>query len=323
MKSMRKLICILSTFIVVSSLSSCSTAYRVLQAQSHLPSERMAEEPRFDNKLAEQTLAETSGFALVLSGGGARGFAHIGALRALEEYALEPSIIVGSSAGAVIAAYWAQGYDSNQMMQRSESLDYSKLFVPVIPKLGQPYFKGELGLFSGQAIEKELAIDFPIPNSQDLKRRIGVVSTNLQTGKPQIWNAGDIPNAVRASAAIPGVFTPAKVGTQLYIDGQVSAPLPVLEARRLTRLPIIAVDVVYPPELTEVESMQGLLFQTLLISGDRVRKFEREQADIVVSPAINNLGQLTLADRHWVEKAGYEAMKKHIKEIARLATLSD
>jgi NTE family protein len=81
------------------------------------------------------------GFILVLSGGGVRGFAHIGVLKALEELGLEPRMVIGTSAGAVVAAYWGLGYTADQMMQRAESLNNSDLFVPVLPNLGQPVLK--------------------------------------------------------------------------------------------------------------------------------------------------------------------------------------
>lgn len=299
-------------------LNACQTVGNFVRPQSHESTVQVVREPWFSSEQALKTHKLSTGFVLVLSGGGARGFAHIGVLKAFEERGLNPSLIVGSSAGSVVAAYWGLGYSADQMMERANDLSNSSLFVPVLPSLGQPLLPGEPGIFSGQALERQLRRDFGVRTFESIDRHIAVVATDLKSGKPVIFNAGDIARAVRASSTIPGIFTPPSINNRLYIDGQASSPMPIVPAQRLSDLPIVAVDVVYPPELAEVTTLTDLMFQTLLISSFRIKEFEMSKADVVIAPSMTNVGQLGLADRHWVFQAGYRAATGKLDDIEKL-----
>ncbi|MAG81891.1 MAG: patatin-like phospholipase family protein [Limnobacter sp.] len=299
-------------------LCACQTVGNFVHPESHKPTVTVKKEPWFSAERATRTQKMEEGFILVLSGGGVRGFAHIGVLKALEELGLEPRMVIGTSAGAVVAAYWGLGYTADQMMQRAESLNNSDLFVPVLPNLGQPVLKGEAGVFSGQFLERQLRRDFGIQTFEDLPKPIAIVATDLQTGRPVVFNAGDVAQAVRASSTIPGIFTPPSINGRLYIDGQASSPLPIVPAKRLSDLPILAVDVVYPPELAEVSTLTDLMFQTFLISSFRIKELEMLQATMIIAPQLTNVGQLGLNDRHWVFKTGYLEAKEKLRKAEKL-----
>ncbi|MEQ9105850.1 MAG: patatin-like phospholipase family protein [Limnobacter sp.] len=299
-------------------LCACQTVGNFVHPESHKPTVKVKKEPWFSAEHATRTQKMEEGFILVLSGGGVRGFAHIGVLKALEELGLEPRMVIGTSAGAVVAAYWGLGYTADQMMQRADSLSSRDLFVPVLPNLGQPVLKGEAGVFSGQFLERQLRRDFGIQTFKDLPKPIAIVATDLQTGRPVVFNAGDVAQAVRASSTIPGIFTPPSINGRLYIDGQASSPLPIVPAKRLSDLPILAVDVVYPPELAEVSTLTDLMFQTFLISSFRIKELEMLQATMIIAPQLTNVGQLGLNDRHWVFKTGYLEAKEKLRKAEKL-----
>jgi NTE family protein len=306
-----KLGLILSVLGSAMLLCACQTISSFVHPESHKPTIAVKKEPWFNDELAASTQELEDGFVLVLSGGGVRGFAHIGVLKALEEYGLEPRMVIGTSAGAVVAAYWGLGYTAEQMMQRAESLSNRDLFVPVLPNFGQPVLRGEAGVFSGQSLERQLRQDFGVQQFEELPRTVAVVATDLETGRPEVFNSGDIALAVRASSTIPGIFTPPSIHGRQYIDGQASSPLPIRPAQRVSKLPILAVDVVYPPELAEVSTLTDLMFQTFLISSYRIKELEMLDAAVIIAPQLTNVGQLGLNDRHWVFQAGYiEAKKK-------------
>jgi NTE family protein len=299
-------------------LCACQTVGNFVHPESHKPTVKVKKEPWFSAERATHTQKMEEGFILVLSGGGVRGFAHIGVLKALEELGLEPRMVIGTSAGAVVAAYWGLGYTADQMMQRAESLNNSDLFVPVLPNLGQPVLKGEAGVFSGQFLERQLRRDFGIQTFEDLPQPIAIVATDLQTGRPVVFNADDVAQAVRASSTIPGIFTPPSINGRLYIDGQASSPLPIVPAKRLSDLPILAVDVVYPPELAEVSTLTDLMFQTFLISSFRIKELEMLQATMIIAPQLTNVGQLGLNDRHWVFRTGYLEAREKLRDAEKL-----
>ena len=299
-------------------LCACQTIGNFIQPESHKPTVAVKREPWFSAERAAHTQKLGKGFILVLSGGGVRGFAHIGVLKALEEQGLEPRMVIGTSAGAVVAAYWGLGYTADQMMQRADSLSSGDLFVPVLPNLGQPVLKGEAGVFSGQVLERQLRRDFGVQTLEDLSKPVAIVATDLETGRPVVFNSGDVTQAVRASSTIPGIFTPPSINGRLYIDGQASSPLPIGPAQRLSKLPILAVDVVYPPELAEVSTLTDVMFQTFLISSFRIKELEMPMATMIIAPQLSNVGQLGLNDRHWVFNAGYLEAKEKLRNSEKL-----
>jgi len=245
--------------------------------------------------------------ALVLSGGSLRGFAHIGVLQALDELGVVPDLIVGTSAGSLVGAGYAAGLNADQIEAAMRSLDWSVMSEWVVPQLGQPILKGELGLVRGERLQQfadKLVGHRPI---EVLPRRLAVVATDLQSGAPAVFTAGNVGLAVRASSAIPGVFVPPVIDGRRYIDGQVSSPLPVMAARALGADIVIAVDVTYPPEDAVITALPDVVFQAFMIASQRLAKAELQGADLVIRPRIPPSNQLGMEDREKLMAAGRTA----------------
>lgn len=172
--------------------------------------------------------------ALVLGGGGLRGFAHIGVLRALEEAGIRPDIVVGTSAGALVGAVYASGASAAQIEHAARELDVTDLIDWTLDSRG--LMRGEHiaewveTATRGQAIES-----FPI--------RFGAVATDLSSGEAVLLDAGRPGDAVRASAAVPGTTVPVPYSGGHLVDGGVSSLVPVRFARALGADRIIAVDI--------------------------------------------------------------------------------
>ena len=245
--------------------------------------------------------------ALVLSGGAARAFAHLGVLRVLEREGLRPDLIVGSSAGAMVGAYYAAGKTVSEIEALAARLNLPTLIDidPVKTVLGG----FGLGIAKGERLEAFLRESIGVP-LQNLPTRFVAVATDLNSGEPVLLNHGDTPRALRASSSMPGLYEPVIVAERVLGDGQIVSPLPVGAARQLGARFVIGVDVVYPPHNASLTSLTSVLFQTLTISTYRHLLREREQADLVIVPVIAPTTDLALSDREWLIAAGEAAAEK-------------
>lgn len=259
--------------------------------------------------------------ALVLSGGAVRGFAHIGVLQALDELGLAPDLIVGTSAGSLVGAGYAAGLNAGQIELAMRSLNWSVMSDWVLPQLGQPFLKGELGLVRGERLQR-FADELVRHRSIDaLPRRLAIVATDLQSGVPVVFTTGNVGLAVRASSAIPGVFVPPVINGRRYIDGQVSSPLPVMAARALGADVVIAVDVTYPPEDAIITTTPDVVFQAFMIASQRLVKTELQGADLVIRPRIPPSNQLGMEDRKKLMEAGRAATLELAERLQRIRLL--
>ncbi len=152
--------------------------------------------------------------ALVLSGGGARGFAHVGLLRVLQLYNIKPKIVIGTSAGALIGAFYACGYTPLEMMDVVKEFNKKKIMEEAFPNL-------PISVISWKPIEKFLYKYLGNKNIEDLKVKLAIVATNIKTGQIEIFTKGNLLKAVEASCSIPGFFPPVKIGDNYYVDGGV------------------------------------------------------------------------------------------------------
>ena len=294
---------------VVAMLAGCaSTIFISSKAPGDLPP---IDPPRFE----AQARGAPLDVALVLSGGAARAFAHLGVLRVLEREGLRPDLVVGASAGAMVGAYYARGMPVAQIEAQAARLDLPTLIDidPVKTLLGG----FGLGIAKGERLEAFLreSLDLPL---QKLALPFVAVATDLNTGEPVPLNHGDTPRALRASSAMPGLYEPVRVGERVLGDGQISSPLPVAAARALGARMVIAVDVVYPPQNASLTSPMAVLFQTVTISTYRHLLREREQADLVIRPDIPPTADLALSDREWLIAAG-EAAAEQVLPALRAA----
>lgn len=250
--------------------------------------------------------------ALVLSGGSARGFAHLGVLRVLEKQGWRPDLVVGTSAGAIVGALYASGLSVADIEAAAATLDWRVLFDfdPVRSLLGGI----GLGIVPGDRLEQFLRQRLPLPIER-FPIPFAAVAADMQQGEVVVLNHGDAARAVLASCAVPGLYAPVRVRGRLLADGQVVSPLPVLTARQLGAVRVLAVDVVYPPQHAEMSSPVSMLFQAMVVSAWRHGLAERALADLVITPDIRTSTQLGLASRDWVMAAGEQAALGALQQI--------
>lgn len=254
-----------------------------------------------------KTSAKRPIVALVLGSGGSRGYAHIGVIEVLEQAGISPNFIVGTSAGSLVGALYAQGKSAAEL--RDIALQMKATDVRDI-RLDKK------GFFDGQKIEdyvNGLVENTPL---QQLKIPMYVVATELQHGKQVVFNYGNTGQAVRASVSIPSMFIPAKIAGVEYVDGGLVSPVPVNIARELGADLIIAVDILAQPQHTETDHVWGLFNQNINIMQQRLAQQELQYADVVIQPDIRAKAHIfDVSSREKMMHAGQIAAQQQLTQL--------
>ena len=250
---------------------------------------------------------------LALGGGAARGFAHVGVIAVLEEAGIKPQLVVGTSAGSLVAALYASGKTSAQLQQTALNMEEVAITDWMLPIIGRGMFRGEaLGRYVNELLGGRLMENMAIP--------LGIVATDLGSGNAVLFQRGDTGTAVRASSAVPAVFVPVKINGRDYVDGGLVSPVPVRFARQMGADVIIAVDISSPPEGNTADGTLQILLQTFAIMGKSINEYELKGADLVVRPAQAGLKSADFSSRQRAIDAGRAAMLAALPALkARLA----
>jgi NTE family protein len=240
---------------------------------------------------------------LALGGGAARGFAHIGVIKALEAQGIVPDIVVGTSAGSVVGAMYAAGNNGAALQKMANEMDEA-----AISDWALPLFSKSSGVLKGEALQTYVNKAVQYRPIEKLKMPFGAVAADLKTGQPILFQRGNTGMAVRASSAVPGVFQPVTIGSHTYVDGGLVAPVPVRFAREMGAEFIIAVNISTQTEAQAAISSLEVIMQTFSIMGQRINQYELRDADVVIQPALGNMGSSDFASRARAMQAGEKAM---------------
>ena len=255
--------------------------------------------------------------ALVLSGGGSRGFAHIGVLKVIEELGVPINLVVGTSMGAIVGGLYCAGYSPSEIEAFTRELDWQWLISDVQPRSAQSIAKraeedalfgsisvnaeGKVisgGLLSGQRINSLLqCLTLPVSLDADfdaLRPRFCAVAVDLTSATEYHFLSGNLAIAVRASMSTPGIFDPVPQGRALFVDGGVLNDLPVDVARQMGADIVIAVDVTSPlRQDDQLSDPITVLRRTLKTTMLRDTRRNRKNATILIAP---DLGQAPSTD---------------------------
>ena len=253
--------------------------------------------------------------ALVLSGGGARGLAHIGVIQRLEEVGFPLGSVTGTSAGALVGALYASGYSGREIEELFRSRDLTRAFLePLLRNPGETLGeqeehestflsierqKGQIslaqGLRTGAEVQRTLqgllarGAYFSEGDFDRLQRPLRVLATNLETGQGRVFKSGDLVEAVRASMAIPGGFRPVMIDGQQYVDGALVENLPVFTAKEAFHPDVvIAVDISAPLERRPASNIFSVATRSLDLVVERRQWESRAEADFLIRPDIRD-----------------------------------
>ena len=297
--------------------------------------------------LARTALAQTPerpSVAVALSGGGAKGLAHIGVLRVLDDIGLQVDIVTGTSMGNIVGALYAIGYTPDEIERIALATDWRDVFSDNVPRrsLGMeqktwadtyigslPFRRGrpELpsGILTGQNVSRLLAgLTVPAQDIDDFlafPRPFACVTTDIVTGQAVRLTRGNLADAVQASGGLPTVFTPTRIDGRLLVDGGIVRNLPVEDATAIGADIVIAVDVGQPLlEEEEIQTFINVMNQVIAFQGATSTLEQRELADILIAPDIEGLSLLGFDDIPEIIRRGEEAARA---ELPRLVALVD
>ncbi|MEX2474664.1 patatin-like phospholipase family protein [Marinobacter sp.] len=285
---------------------------------------------------------------LVLSGGGAKGMAHVGVLRVLEEMRIPVDLVVGTSAGSAVGALYATGMPVDEIEQRFIDLDWISSFqddpgraykpvrrkqedwrFPVVPGLGVGLDGLHLGggIIAGQNlgfILNELTRNAAlVENFDNLAVPFRAVATDLETGDQVVIGDGNLSEAIRASMSIPGVYAPVKRDGRLLVDGGVANNLPVTVARDMGAEVVIAVDITDPllkaEDLQEAFSVVGQL-TTMMTRMNTEAQLERlQEGDVLIRPDMEGRTSADFYDAPILFELGATSARSHARELRPLS----
>jgi NTE family protein len=245
--------------------------------------------------------------ALALGGGAARGFAHIGVIKALESQGISIDIVTGTSAGAVVGALYASGMSGFQMQRLAmETKESQVIDFDVLGKGG--WVKGEL-------LERFVNARVQGRTFERLAKPLGVVVTELSNGQTVVLRSGNVGQAVRASASVPGVFIPSEIGGRFFVDGGVTMPLPVQAARDMQADFVIAVDIGEQPEGRKPGGSIDVVLQAFTIMGQVISRAQASQADVLIRPDTRGLSLTNFDTRELAILRGEEAVARILPEL--------
>jgi NTE family protein len=280
---------------------------------------------------------------LVLSGGGARGFAHIGVLKVLEEVGIKVDLITGTSMGSIVGGFYAIGYDAKtierlvleQNWNKLLNDDISRLDISMSEKKESSKYVGSFpiyehgvnlpsGLLAGQNISMLLSrLSWPVHHVQNFDEfyiPFRCVATDIVTGEAVVLKSGYLPDVIRASMAIPSVFTPVEIDGRLLVDGGLVMNFPVEEALSMGADIIIGVDVGTPLQPREkLRSFADIMLQALNFQSAIVTEEQASKCNILIKP---DLAGYTIADFNSADSLialGESAARKMLPELQALA----
>jgi NTE family protein len=262
-----------------------------------------------------------NGFGLVLSGGGARGLAHIGVGQALKENGIEIDVVMGTSIGALIGSGIALEWDKEFMHEKiRQFVSLSPLWDVGIPRTS---------ILAGRNIRRSLNRWFGELRIEDMPTPYACISTNLSAGVLAVHKSGDLKTWVTASAALPGIFPPVEVEGQLHVDGGVLNNMPADKIREAGASFVLGIDVGAdavpasdsPNSLDTNLNLLELLVRVGSIGDGALASTRRKHCDVLIIPNVRSVGLLNFKAYEQAIEAGFSATVERMAEISKAMPL--
>ena len=246
---------------------------------------------------------------LVLSGGGVRGVAHIGAIKALEEAGIYPTHISGTSAGAIVGSLYAAGLDWEEMLHFFKT-------VPIF-KTSKLTFK-KPGFIDTEKLADEFKSFFPIDDFNSLQKRLFVAATNIETGTLKVFSAGELIKPILASASFPGVFTPVTIEKSHYIDGGVLNNFPTEPLKGIcSSIFGVYVNPLKPIKVKSLRHSYSVLERAYKIMAESHSISKFSDCNLVISPEeLINFGTFNMKSMDAIFNLGYTSTKEELAKNA-------
>lgn len=234
---------------------------------------------------------------LALSGGGSRGLAHLGAVKALNELHIQPAMIAGTSAGSLVGSMLAAGYSPDFIFDTIQSLG-------VLNSLKFAF--NRFGLFKMAKVEEILLKYIPHNSFEKLKIPLTVCATDIEKGEAVYYNSGELIKPIMASCSIPGIFEPIKFEDRLLVDGGVTNNLPIEPLQGICDF-IVGINVTPAGNNMSINSARDVLMKSMYLAIRSTSGEKLKYCDIAIEPdEIYNYNGLSLAKAKEMYQLGYE-----------------
>lgn len=245
---------------------------------------------------------------LALGSGGARGFAHVGVLKALKKEGIPIDFIAGSSMGALVGSLYGAG-QTIENLERFATLFRRKYYVDfIVPKLG---------FVAGHKVKELIRLLAKGKNIEELSPPVSIVATDIKKGERVVIQKGDVATAVRASIAIPGIFVPEKWNERLLVDGGVIDRVPVSVVKQMGADITIAVDVSYFRTEPELHTIYDVIMQSMDIMAREMVRYQEIDSSVMIRPIMKHSSSLAFSEVDSLIKCGEEATLEQISVIRR------
>ena len=255
------------------------------------------------------------GIGLALGGGFARGFAHLGVLKVLEQHHIPVSHIAGTSVGSIFGAAYASGAPLARILAASRTIRFRDI---------ARWSVSRLGLASNHRLADLIERVFESKQFEDMKIPLAVVATDLAAGEPVVFRQGPLVEAIRASCAYPGLFEPIQIGTRCLADGGLVAPVPTQAARQLGASLVVGVSV---GNQDESRTSPKNIFQVVARAVAAAQRHQADtwerSADLVIRPDVNGLSWDDFGRASEAIAAGEAAALAALPRIKRLLSVSE
>ncbi|MHB8077646.1 MAG: patatin-like phospholipase family protein [Candidatus Krumholzibacteriia bacterium] len=246
---------------------------------------------------------------LALGGGGARGFAHIGALRVLEQEKIPIDLVVGTSVGSLVGALYADQGRVLDAEMTALTVGEEELFDQTMI----PLFSG--GLVKGKKLEAFLRDNLKHPLIEDMVVPFAAVAVDLDSGETVVFRSGPVAPAVHASCAIPGVFVPVTIGGRTFVDGGVTNPVPASVARALGAEVVIAMSVPPPAPKPAARNQLSVTYHAISIMAAEIGRLRAGEADVVIAAEVGKVDFDDFSQKRRLIEAGEAAARAALPAI--------
>lgn len=249
--------------------------------------------------------------AVVLGGGGSKGFAHIGVLKVLEAQKIPIHMVVGTSAGSLVGSLYASGKSAFELQAIALKMDKDNV-------IDYDWKVWSGGLIKGDKLENFINANVKNTPIEKLKIPYYAVATNIATGEEAVFDRGNTGMAVRASCSVPAVFHPLKIGSNTYVDGGVVSPVPVDAARRNGADIVIAVDISGGLNKNVPDGIMDTMKKSVNIMYSKIAEYQIKNADIVIRPDVRDIGSTDMDKFNEAIFEGEKAATLKIPELQKI-----
>ncbi len=243
---------------------------------------------------------------LALGGGAARGFAHIGVLKVLQEAEIQVDYLAGTSMGSLVGAFYASGMDI-KMLERLVSAAGRRTWVDITVS--------KMGLISGEKVKQMIYLLTRRKTFAELKIPLAVVAADLYSGEKVVFTEGLVCEAVRASISIPGYFVPVEKDNLMLVDGAILDRVPAGVARNMGAEFVIAVDPGHFVQEGKINTMLDVITRSIDVMSKAITHYHMEEADVIISPDLSGIAPSHFEKAKEAIARGEQAAWKALPEI--------